>query len=105
MPDLSIPLPPKWAVELNSPPPARAKNASTIPDPPGYVSSKTGTGKKSDKLTTRKPPTQEETDTLKLKKSWEIALGPAKQLPMQAIMGYMSGNSLQIFSIMMVMML
>lgn len=101
----SVPPPPKWAIELNSPPPSRPKNVSSIPDPPGYLSSKSGTGKKSDKLTTRKPPTQEETDTLKLKKSWEIALGPAKQLPMQAIMGYMSGNSLQIFSIMMVMML
>lgn len=44
----------------------------------------------------RKPPTQEETDTLKLKKSWEIALGPGKQLPMQLIMSYMSGNSLQV---------
>jgi ER membrane protein complex subunit 4 len=43
--------------------------------------------------------------TLKLKKAWEIALGPAKQLPMQGIMMYMSGNSLQIFSIMMVYML
>lgn len=53
----------------------------------------------------RKVPTQQETDTLKLKKAWEIALGPAKQLPMQAIMGYMSGNGLQIFSIMMVWML
>lgn len=104
MPNGSIPPPPKWAVELNNPPPSRQKNASNISDPPGYTSSKTGTGKKSDKAT-RKPPTQEETDTLKLKKSWEIALGPAKQLPMQAIMGYMSGNSLQIFSIMMVMML
>ena len=54
---------------------------------------------------TRKAPTPEETETLKLKKAWEVALGPAKQLPMQAIMGYMSGNSLQIFSIMMVFML
>ena len=44
-------------------------------------------------------------DTLKLKKCWEIALGPAKQLPMQGIMAYMSGSSLQIFSIMMVFML
>jgi hypothetical protein len=44
-------------------------------------------------------------DTLKLKKAWEIALGPAKALPMNAIMMYMSGNSLQIFSIMMVFML
>lgn len=41
-------------------------------------------------------------DTLKLKKAWEVALAPVKQLPMTAIMMYMSGNSLQIFSIMMV---
>ena len=43
-------------------------------------------------------------DTLKIKKAWEVALAPAKQLPMTAIMMYMSGNSLQIFSIMMVFM-
>ena len=43
-------------------------------------------------------------DTLKLKKAWEVALAPVKQLPMTAIMMYMSGNSLQIFSIMMVVM-
>jgi ER membrane protein complex subunit 4 len=41
-------------------------------------------------------------DTLKLKKAWEVALAPVKGLPMTAIMMYMSGNSLQIFSIMMV---
>jgi hypothetical protein len=52
----------------------------------------------------RKPPTPEETDTLKLKKAWEVALAPVKGLPMTAIMMYMSGNSLQIFSIMMVFM-
>lgn len=44
-------------------------------------------------------------DTLKLKKAWEIAIAPAKQLPMNAFGMYMSGNSLQIFSIMMVFML
>ena len=98
-----IPPPPKWVVELSTPPPSRSKQASSLPDPPGYLSSK-AVSKKTDK-STRKPPTQAEMDTLKLKKSWEIALGPAKQLPMQAIMGYMSGNSLQIFSIMMVFML
>lgn len=43
-------------------------------------------------------------DTLKVKKAWEVALAPAKGLPMTAIMMYMSGNSLQIFSIMMVFM-
>lgn len=43
-------------------------------------------------------------DTLKLKKAWEVALAPIKSLPMTAIMMYMTGNSLQIFSIMMVFM-
>lgn len=43
-------------------------------------------------------------DRLKLKKAWEVALAPIKNLPMTAIMMYMSGNSLQIFSIMMVFM-
>jgi hypothetical protein len=36
-----------------------------------------------------------------MKKAWEIAIAPSKQLPMNGIMMYMSGNSLQIFSIMM----
>lgn len=44
-------------------------------------------------------------DTLKLKKAWELAIAPAKQLPMNAFGMYMTGNSLQIFSIMMVFML
>jgi hypothetical protein len=43
-------------------------------------------------------------ESLKLKKAWEVALGPVKALPMTMIMMYMSGNSLQIFSIMMVFM-
>ncbi|KAJ3027483.1 UNVERIFIED_CONTAM: hypothetical protein HDU68_003729 [Siphonaria sp. JEL0065] len=42
---------------------------------------------------------------LKLKKSWETALGPLKQAPMQAFMLYMSGNSVQIYSIMVTVML
>jgi ER membrane protein complex subunit 4 len=59
---------------------------------------------KDTKIQPRKPPTAEETETLKLKKAWEVALAPAKGLPMNLIMMYMSGNSLQIFSIMMVFM-
>ncbi|OTA22303.1 hypothetical protein BTJ68_14731 [Hortaea werneckii EXF-2000] len=53
----------------------------------------------------RKPPSPEEMDTLKLKKAWEMAIAPAKSLPMNAFGMYMTGNSLQIFSIMMVFML
>ena len=37
-----------------------------------------------------------------MKKAWELAIAPAKQLPMNAIGMYMTGNSLQIFSIFMV---
>ncbi|KAL1842124.1 hypothetical protein VTJ49DRAFT_6003 [Mycothermus thermophilus] len=59
---------------------------------------------KDSKAAQRQAPTLEEMDTLKLKKAWEVALGPIKNLPMTAIMMYMSGNSLQIFSIMMVFM-
>ena len=115
------PPPPKWVVDLNDGLPQKPKNASSIPDPPGYSSSKSLSAKQvsgrhsgrspdTDMLqkaqaSTRKPPTELEMNTLKLKKAWEIALGPAKQIPMQGIMMYMSGNSLQIFSIMMVYML
>ena len=41
---------------------------------------------------------------MKVKKAWEVALAPVKSLPMTFIMMYMSGNSLQMFSIMMVFM-
>lgn len=41
-------------------------------------------------------------DTLKMKKAWEVAIAPAKSLPMSAIGMWMSGNTLQIFSIFMV---
>jgi len=102
------PPPPYWVVELNSPVKAKPKNPS-IPDPPGFPSStavsKKSASSKSAQAVARKPPSTEETDTLKLKKAWEVAIAPAKALPMNAIMMYMSGNSLQIFSIMMVFML
>jgi ER membrane protein complex subunit 4 len=104
------PPPPQWVLDLNSTPPSKPKSG-TFPDPPGFTSSNTvQTTTKTSKGKAvaspgRKPPSQEQMDTLKLKKAWEVALAPAKQLPMNAIGMYMSGNSLQIFSIMMVFML
>ncbi|CAG8375068.1 unnamed protein product [Penicillium salamii] len=97
---LPPPPPPQWVVALNSPMPRSSKGASSIPDPPGFSSNR---GKRQQQQTTTKKP--EETDTLKMKKAWEVAMAPSKQIPMNAIMMYMSGNSLQIFSIMMVLML
>ncbi|KAK8052428.1 hypothetical protein PG993_003813 [Apiospora rasikravindrae] len=88
---------PTWVADLQSPPAAKSKNGS-IPDP------RDKKAKSSTAVAPRKQPTTDEMDTLKLKKAWEVALGPLKNLPMTAVMMYMSGNSLQIFSIMMVFM-
>ncbi|KAL8968086.1 MAG: hypothetical protein Q9183_002631 [Haloplaca sp. 2 TL-2023] len=97
---------PSWVVELNSPPNPKSKIASSLPNPPGFSAALTGKrAALASKSPARKTPSPEETDILKIKKSWEVALAPAKQIPMNAIMMYMSGNSLQIFSIMMVFML
>jgi ER membrane protein complex subunit 4 len=100
---------PEWLHRLHNPP-AAPKSKSSIPDPPGYSpastsSKKSASSAKQQATVTRKPPTVEETDTLKVKKAWELALGPAKQLPMNAIGMYMTGSGLQIFSIMMVFMM
>lgn len=37
-----------------------------------------------------------------VQKSWDIALGPMKQIPMNMFIMWMSGNSISIFPIMMV---
>ncbi|GLI81362.1 hypothetical protein PoHVEF18_009739 [Penicillium ochrochloron] len=101
---LPPPPPPQWVTAINSPLPRPTKAASSIPDPPGFSSSRGGKQRQQEKQqpVAKKP---EETDALKMKKAWEIAIAPSKQLPMNGIMMYMSGNSLQIFSIMMVFML
>lgn len=44
-------------------------------------------------------------EQLKSRKIWEIATGPAKSIPMNLIMSYMTGNSLQMIPIMMTLML
>ena len=50
-------------------------------------------------------PTPESIAALKAKKAWDVAFGPAKNLPMNAFMLYMSGAGVQIFSMMVVGML
>ncbi|KAJ2970366.1 hypothetical protein NQ176_g8221 [Zarea fungicola] len=94
---------PRWVQQLESPPAAKSKSPGIV-DPPGFSGPSSPKKQKDSKAQPRKPPTHEEMDTLKLKKAWEVALAPAKGLPMTLIMMYMSGNSLQIFSIMMVFM-
>ncbi|QPG94883.1 hypothetical protein C2857_007203 [Epichloe festucae Fl1] len=97
---------PTWVEQLRSPPVAKSKIPG-IPDPVGFSSSSQSGSKKPGKdsrIQPRKPPSADEMETLKVKKAWEVALAPVKALPMTGIMMYMSGNSLQIFSIMMVFM-
>jgi hypothetical protein len=102
------PPPPQWVLDLNSTPPSKSRS-SAFADPPGFTSTSALQGQpkggKGKAVTPRAKPSPEEMETLKLKKAWEVAIAPAKQLPMNAIGMYMSGNSLQMFSIMMVFML
>ncbi|OJI83909.1 hypothetical protein ASPTUDRAFT_171143 [Aspergillus tubingensis CBS 134.48] len=106
MVSLPPPPPPQWVVRMNTPMPRPSKEATSIPDPPGFSRKTTGKNNRAQQSSATSAPSKPvETDTLKLKKAWEIALAPSKQIPMNAIMMYMSGNSLQIFSIMMVFML
>lgn len=79
---VSPPPPPQWVLDLNSNP-TKPKNAS-LPDPPGYAASLTKKERAASSKNARAPPTAEEMDTLKMKKAWEVAIAPAKQLPMNA---------------------
>lgn len=64
--------------------------------PPGFADSQK-------KTVASVGPQKRSTDVedLKMKKAWEIAVAPAKSIPMNAFMSYMTGNSLQMIPIMM----
>lgn len=49
--------------------------------------------------------TREDDDRLLTKRSWDIALQPIKQLPMNVILAWMAGNTFSLMSIMIVVML
>jgi hypothetical protein len=49
--------------------------------------------------------TQDEDDRLLARRSWDIALQPIKQLPMNMIFAWMAGNTFSLMSIMIVVML
>merc|ERR1712002_745535 len=49
--------------------------------------------------------TRETDPNLRIKRSWDVALGPLKQVPMNLFIMYMSGNTISIFPIMMVIMM
>ncbi|SGZ58200.1 CIC11C00000003004 [Sungouiella intermedia] len=73
--------------------------------PPGFGGGPSTGSTKSKKAEPVKKPSETEMDQLKVKKAWEMATSPAKSIPMNLIMSYMTGNSLQMIPIMMTLML
>ncbi|ORX36636.1 putative endoplasmic reticulum protein [Kockovaella imperatae] len=81
-------------------------NKGSIPDPPGFLKARSKETVAIDAPTTDviAKRTKKATE-LKMKRAWDLAIGPAKSLPMQAVMLYFSGSGIQIFSLGMIFML
>ncbi|KAJ3122033.1 hypothetical protein HK098_003163 [Nowakowskiella sp. JEL0407] len=78
------------------------KSSSKVAEPVGFVSHNYKS------LTSKTPQLLESTENqnhLKMKKAWEVVLGSARSIPMNAFMLYMSGNGVQIWSILVTVML
>ncbi|KAH9918388.1 DUF1077-domain-containing protein [Epithele typhae] len=75
-----------------------------LPPPPGFASAVTSVQSKgaSNKQIAAANSSYEE---MKQSRAWDLAISPAKSLPMQAFMLYMSGGGVQIFSMGIVFML
>ncbi|KZT53668.1 DUF1077-domain-containing protein [Calocera cornea HHB12733] len=70
---------------------------NSVASPPGFTAVSGGTVKRAvDPV---------KYDELKSKRAWDLAISPAKTLPMNAFMLYMSGSGVQIFSITSIVML
>ncbi|KAI2796821.1 hypothetical protein RDWZM_007135 [Blomia tropicalis] len=82
----------KWSLNFS----VKAKGERDIAPPPGWNSNLGFSHSEA---------SQEVDSNLIVKKSWDIALAPLKQIPMNLFIMYMAGNSISIFPIMMVGML
>ncbi|KAI8991330.1 hypothetical protein BDF20DRAFT_909124 [Mycotypha africana] len=94
----------KWSVDFSS---LNASNSCKVDNPIGFEPSALSKFDKNER--TYRQLSQANRDelqvTLKVKRAWDVAMGPAKSIPMNAIMIYMSGTSLQIFTVMVTAML
>nr|SVE74521.1 EOG090X0GNX [Daphnia barbata] len=79
----------KWSIDLSN----RNKSTCDLASPPGYLPSI---------ATTVAESARESDSSLLIKRSWDVALQPLKQVPMNLFMMYMVGSSISIFPIMMV---
>ncbi|KAJ3274653.1 hypothetical protein HDV01_002495 [Terramyces sp. JEL0728] len=86
---------PNWNLDISS----IDKSAKCKTNPPAFSLKHKSESKE------HKEVEQVDIDYLKIKKAWEMAISPSKTIPMNAFMLYMSGNAIQIFSIMVTVML
>ncbi|KAI8087957.1 DUF1077-domain-containing protein [Gilbertella persicaria] len=93
-----------WSIDYAS---LQTLNSSKVSDPVGFEPSALKKYTKNEK--SQRPLSPHDKDdqqvALKVKRAWDVAMGPAKSIPMNAIMIYMSGTSLQIFTVMVTVML
>ncbi|PWN88402.1 DUF1077-domain-containing protein [Acaromyces ingoldii] len=84
-----------------------SSRTSKVLDPPGFkaLQSTQGNSKRTSKAPVRSVPSAADVEALKSKRAWDVAIAPAKSLPMNGFMLYMSGSGVQIFSMMAVGML
>ncbi|CEQ41648.1 SPOSA6832_03373 [Sporobolomyces salmonicolor] len=81
-----------WTLDYSNPPPK-----PSVRDPPGFVPVLSVKGSAKNATAQIHPANL---DSLRRQKAWEVALAPAKSVPMQAFMMYMTGGGIQIFSVM-----
>lgn len=80
-------------------------NSKGVETPPGfsdYSSSKAWTSATSADAASAITKKQSSLQVLRTQKAWDLAIAPAKAVPMQGFMVYMSGGGVQIFSLMIV---
>lgn len=70
------------------------------PPPPGFTASVPAITASSSKGILKNKKDEKDQEQLKIKKAWDVALSPGKNIPMNAFMLWMSGNGVQIFSVM-----
>ncbi|KAG7694951.1 hypothetical protein KL930_001274 [Ogataea haglerorum] len=96
-----------WVSQYRSPPKKGDKpSGKSISSPPGfdeqfYRQWKEGKVKPQGKISNKNSDLEE----LKYERAWDLAKSPAKSIPMNLIMMYMSPNSLQLIPVVMVLML
>ncbi|CAO3688881.1 unnamed protein product [Umbelopsis vinacea] len=93
----------KWNIDFASL--ESTSRSSSVPDPIGFDGSLSARSSRESNKTHRSADANHNDMTLKARRAWDVAMGPAKTIPMNAIMIYMSGNGVQLFSVMITAML